>query len=118
MNPWHGYPVPATRREAHCGDRIVTCFAERPPSFHALFDHAVATRPGHEMLVEGERRWTYAQAEVEVARIAGGLAALGIGRGDRVAMLIGNRAEFVFVLFALLRLAAIAPLGLPVVPEV
>ena len=112
MNPWHGYPVPATRREAHGGDRIVTCFAERPRSLHVLFDHAVATRPGHEMLVDGGRRWTYAQAELEVARIAGGFAALGIGRGDRVAMLLGNRAEFVFVLFALQRLAAIAvPIG-------
>jgi len=37
---------------------------------------------------------------------------LGVGRGDRVALLIGNRAEFVFVLFALQRVGAIAvPVG-------
>src|SRR5450755_4664808 len=109
--PWHGCAVPARRRETH-GGRIVTCFAERPKSLHALFARAVTSRPEHEMLVAGDERWTYARAEGEVARIAAGFAALGIGQGDRVAMLIGNRAVFVFVLFALQRLGAIAvPVG-------
>jgi len=66
---WHGYPVPARRREA-LGDRIVSCFAERPKSVHALFARAVAERPTHEALVSDEGRWTYADAEREVARIA------------------------------------------------
>src|SRR5450755_4631017 len=109
--PWHGCAVPARRRETH-GGRIVTCFAERPKSLHALFARDVTSRPEHEMLVAGDERWTYARAEGEVARIAAGFAALGIGQGDRVAMLIGNRSEFVFVLFALQRLGAIAvPIG-------
>jgi O-succinylbenzoic acid--CoA ligase len=94
---WLGYPVPALRRETLGSERIVSCFAERP---------------AHEALVSDEGRWTYAEAEREVARIAAGLAELGIVRGDRVALLIGNRAAFVFVLFALQRLAAIAvPIG-------
>jgi long-chain acyl-CoA synthetase len=109
---WHGYPVPAMRREALASGRIVTCFTERPKSLHALFAAAVTARPGHEALVSDAGRWTYGQAEGEVARIAAGLAELGVGRGDRVALLIGNRAEFVFVLFALQRLGAIAvPVG-------
>ena len=109
---WLGYPVPTLRRETLGGDRIVSCFAERPKSMHALFARAVAERPTHEALVSDEGRWSYAEAEREVARIAAGLAELGIVRGDRVALLIGNRAAFVFVLFALQRLAAIAvPIG-------
>ena len=109
---WLGYPVPALRRETLGGDRIVSCFAERPKSMHALFARAVAERPTHEALVSDEGRWTYAEAEREVARIAAGLAELGVARGDRVALLIGNRAAFFFVLFALQRLAAIAvPIG-------
>jgi len=112
IDHWLGYPVPALRREALGGDRIVSCFAERPSSMHALFARAVAERPTHEALVSDEGRWTYAEAEREVARIAAGLAALGVAKGDRVALLIGNRAAFVFVLFALQRVAAIAvPIG-------
>jgi long-chain acyl-CoA synthetase len=111
-NHWHGYPVPAMRRETLAGDRIVTCFAERPTSLHALFARAVADRPAHEALVTEEGRWTYGDAEREVARIAAGLAGLGVAQGDRVALLIGNRAAFFFVLFALQRRGAIAvPLG-------
>ena len=112
MTPWHGYPVAAMRREALRGNRVVTCFVERPRSFHALFARAVATRPDHEAVVCEGRRWTWREADAQVARIAAGFAGLGIGRGDRVAMLIGNRPEFVFVLFALQRLGAIAvPVG-------
>jgi long-chain acyl-CoA synthetase len=109
---WLGYPVPALRRETLAGGRIVSCFAERPNSMHALLARAVAERPAHEALVSDEGRWTYAEAEREVARIAAGLVELGIVRGDRVALLVGNRAAFVFVLFALQRIAAIAvPIG-------
>src|SRR6185312_7901661 len=39
---------------------------------------------------------------------AAGLAAAGIGKGDRVAMLLGNGIAFPVVLFATLRLGAIA----------
>jgi O-succinylbenzoic acid--CoA ligase len=92
-NHWLGYPVPARRREALAGDRIVSCFAERPTSMHALFARAVAERPTHEALVSDEGRWTYAEAEGEVVRIAAGLAALGVAKGDRVALLIGNLAR-------------------------
>ncbi len=77
-----------------------------------MFARAVAERPTHEALVSDEGRWSYAAAEREVARIAAGLAALGVAPGDRVALLIGNRPAFLFVLFALQRIGAIAvPVG-------
>ncbi len=112
IDHWLGYPVPTLRREAHGSNRIVSCFAERPKSLHALFARAVAERPTHEALVSDEGRWSYAGAEREVARIAAGFASLGVSRGERVALLIGNRAAFFFVLFALQRIGAIAvPIG-------
>src|SRR5262245_14967288 len=65
-----------------------------------LFEHAVARwsqRPAY-----GTRRglgqweWTtYAQLADLVARCRGGLAALGVGRGDRVAIITENRLEWV-----------------------
>ncbi len=105
---WAHCRVPATRLEAHFGDRIVRCFTERPGSVHAMLERAVAARPQGEALVFGDRRWTYRQLDTEVAEVAAGLAERGIGAGDRVALLMSNRAEFVVALFAAQRLGAIA----------
>lgn len=112
MNHWQEYPVAPMRSEALFGDRIVRCFAARPRSFHAMFDASVAAAPDAEAIVCGDRRWTYAQCDGVSARLAAGLAARGVGAGDRVVMFIGNRAEFLFTLLALQRLGAIAvPVG-------
>ena len=112
MNPWQGYPVPVTRVEAPYPDRLVRAFAQRPARVHAMLAHAVRERGAHEALVCEGRRWTYAELDEQASRIGGGLAARGVAAGDRVAMFMANRAEFVFVLFAVQRLGAIAvPIG-------
>jgi crotonobetaine/carnitine-CoA ligase len=49
---------------------------------------------------------TYAQADELSDRMAAGLAALGVSRGDRVAVMMGNRLEFVLTWFALNKLGA------------
>jgi O-succinylbenzoic acid--CoA ligase len=109
---WTGYPVPAMRHEALHGDRIVRCFAPRPPSFFALFQQHLATRAGSDAVVCEGGRWSYAATDAQASRIAAGLAARGVRAGERVLMFIGNRPEFVFVLLALQRLGAIAvPVG-------
>jgi long-chain acyl-CoA synthetase len=43
---------------------------------------------------EGWGEWTYADYADLVARAASGLAELGVGRGDRVVMMLRNRPEF------------------------
>jgi long-chain acyl-CoA synthetase len=109
---WKDYPVPAMRREALFGDRVVSCFAGQPQSFYAMFERSLAARPQSEAMVCGEQRWTYAQCETASARLAAGLQAHGVAAGDRVVMFIDNRAEFVFTLLALQRLGAVAvPIG-------
>jgi O-succinylbenzoic acid--CoA ligase len=112
MNPWRDHLVPATRREALYGDRVVRCFAERPKSLLAMFETVRATHGEREAMVCEGRRWSYADAGAEADRLAAGLAARGVGAGERVLMLLSNRPEFVFVLLALQRLGAIAvPVG-------
>lgn len=54
--------------------------------------------------VRGER--TYGELADRVRRLAGGLASLGVERGDRVAVLTRNHAAFVETSFALYRLGA------------
>ena len=104
---WLG-SVPPMRHERHYGDRVMRCFSERPGNAFALLGAAAARNPGGEAIVCGEERLSYAQFSATVEQCAGGLAAAGIGRGDRVAMLLGNGIPFPVVLFATLRLGAIA----------
>ena len=100
--------VPAIRRERHYGDRVVRCFVERPRNAYDLLAEAAARHPDGEALVCGPERLNYRVFEDAVARCAAGLAAAGIVAGERVALLLGNGIAFPVVLFAALRLGAIA----------
>jgi acyl-CoA synthetase (AMP-forming)/AMP-acid ligase II len=69
--------------------------------------HYARTDPGREALVWNDLRLTYRAFADSVDRCAAGLAAAGVGAGDRVAMLTTPRPEFAIVLMACLRRGAI-----------
>jgi long-chain acyl-CoA synthetase len=109
---WDFGPEGVMRHERHFDDRVMPCFAARPSSPYQAFERALAARPEAEAVVAGELRLSYAALEQRAARVAAGLAQRGLGAGDRVALLLGNRIEFVITLLATLRLGAIAvPMG-------
>jgi long-chain acyl-CoA synthetase len=101
-------PGPSRRRELHFGSRVVWCFEDRTRSVYSALRDAARQRGDRAALRFGALAWTYAQVEAEAGRIAAGLQALGVAPGDRVAMQVRNRPEFVFIFFAIQRLAAIA----------
>lgn len=72
----------------------------------AMLDELAARQPGHEAVVDGDRRWSYGRLNDEVRRVARGLWSLGVRRGDRVAILMGNNAEWVASYFAVAGLGA------------
>jgi fatty-acyl-CoA synthase len=72
-----------------------------------LLDEMAARHPEVEFVVDGNRRLGYAAFRAEARRAAGGLHALGVGRGDHVAILMGNRAEWLIVDFAVQMLGAV-----------
>jgi len=63
--------------------------------------------PDRVALIDDERSLTYGALDDRCARLAGVLAAAGIGRGDRVAVLLGNHASYLEAVFACARLGAI-----------
>jgi long-chain acyl-CoA synthetase len=110
MSDWPS--PPPMRYEAHYGDRVVRCFADRPKGVDQILRDRVAQRPDAEALVDNGRRFTYAEFDRIVDAVAAGLIARGVQPGDRVALLLGNRAEFAFALFGAMRAgAAIVPLN-------
>ncbi|TDT39084.1 acyl-CoA synthetase (AMP-forming)/AMP-acid ligase II [Streptomyces sp. BK208] len=64
-------------------------------------------RPGRIALVDDERSVTWTELHDRTRQLAHGLAELGIGRGDRVAVLSKDRIEVLECYFALARLGAL-----------
>jgi acyl-CoA synthetase (AMP-forming)/AMP-acid ligase II len=107
---WAQYPVPAMRLEARFGDRVVPVFCDRPKSIWAMVSEAAARNPDGEALVCGQRRMTWREVERQSAQIAAGLRKMGVRSGDRIALLLGNRIEFVLAMFGAAHLGAVTVL--------
>ena len=76
-----------------------------------------ATRPDAVAFETPSRRWTFAEADEAVNRLANALASLGIGRGDRVANLTRHGAECTLLTLAAARIGAVcAPLNWRLAP--
>lgn len=60
--------------------------------------------------IERDRKLTYAQGISEMERVAGALAALGVGRGDRVGIFAHNGMDYVLAMFGAWRLGAMVTL--------
>src|SRR5512139_1782736 len=89
--------------------------AGAPPGLEAAtvceaFQRTVASRPDEVALrTRGDAvSITWREYADRVAAIAGGLAALGVERGDRVALMLTNRPEFSLVDVATMHLGAVA----------
>src|SRR5215510_14448741 len=84
-----------------------------------FFDQSVARLPDKVAIIDlfggRERCATYRQLDERMNGVARMLARLGIAPGERVAMLIGNRTEFIELFFGAMRAGAI-PLPLNTLP--
>ena len=68
-----------------------------------LLSHQVEGRPDAPCLVHEDRTWSYAEFAAEVERVASAFTALGLQPGQKVAMLLPNRPEFLWTVFAMAR---------------
>src|ERR1700681_3014273 len=70
--------------------------------------HQAQTRPKSAAFVFHEEVWTYERLAAEAERLAHGMAARGVGPGDRIALHIMNRPEMIVAYYACFKLGAIA----------
>lgn len=72
-----------------------------------LANHA-RFQPDREAVVCGEVRRSWAAFDRNISRVANALVRAGVGRGDRVAVLMGNRVETLEAIFGVVRAGACA----------
>ena len=68
---------------------------------------SAAARPGKLAVVDGDRRFSYADFNAYVNRLAHGLAGLGYERGAALAVASGNSADFLAVYYACAKLGVV-----------
>ena len=79
-----------------------------PTTLDGLLDRIAGEFPDRPLVITDDRTLTYAEVAASSRRLADGLAALGVRRGDRVGMLMANYPEFVPLKFAIARAGAVA----------
>lgn len=78
----------------------------------SLLDMAAARWGDREALVYNGKSWSFADWKAEADRVAKGLIAYGVKPGDRVAVWMVNRPEWLFAMFAIAKAGAcIVPLN-------
>src|SRR6059058_4555252 len=83
-------------------------YVDRPASLVAMLRATVDRVPDREAVVElGGPRLTYRQLWDGAARVAGGLKAAGVGADDRVAIRLGNSADWVLAFWGAQLLGAV-----------
>ena len=71
-----------------------------------LLEAIADANPDHRALIQGDRTFTWGQFDERASRLAGHLAAAGVGRGDRVAIDLYNSIEYLEALLAATKLRA------------
>jgi len=91
--------------------------AERHPTWAPLtlpesLDAAVQRWAERPLVITDSQTWSYADIRAWSLRIAAGLREMGVGPGDRVAVILANVPEFVALRYAVSRLgAAVVPVN-------
>ena len=82
---------------------------ERPPeNIRQLLEARVAQHSGKPFLIleSPERQFTYLEFDEQVNKAANMLSELGVSKGDRVSLLLTNRAEYLIFYFACFKIGA------------
>ncbi|MBF9070103.1 AMP-binding protein [Streptacidiphilus fuscans] len=95
--PWHRFYAPGVPHKLNIPNVSVS----------GLLDEAAARHGRRTALVFFGKRTSYRALQRAVARFAAGLAALGVARGDRVALVMPNCPQYVVAFYGALKLGAV-----------
>src|SRR6202011_2569205 len=87
---------------------MTTGLQEKPMTPIAALHFQVGINPDGVAFINGNDRWTYERLALHAERLARGLVARGIGKGDRIALHMPNRPELAVALYACLYIGAVA----------
>jgi fatty-acyl-CoA synthase len=72
-----------------------------------VFSRSAREHPDHTAVVAGATRLSYAQVDARSSSLAAAMAELGLGAGDRIAIILPNRPEWIVALLACAKLGAV-----------
>lgn len=102
----------AARQVLSVNDRQAALAARFPQwvarTLDGMLDAAAAEFPDRPYVITDHQTWTYREVQDWSCRLAAGLTAFGIKRGDHVALVLANYPEFVALKFAIARVGAVA----------
>jgi acyl-CoA synthetase (AMP-forming)/AMP-acid ligase II len=78
-----------------------------PATLNEMLQGRVKEHPDKLALIFKEGRWSYAEFQREVDRVAYGFIRMGVKKGDRIAFVLPNCAEFLFAVFAVTQIGAV-----------
>ena len=73
----------------------------------SIIEHHARLSPNLEAIVWNDMRLTYSRLNTYANQIANGLTAMGIGYGDKVALVCPNLPYFPMVYYAILKVGAV-----------
>lgn len=95
--PWHRWYVEGVSAEVEI------------PSIplYQLLERSAQDYPNRPAVIDGDREWSYAQLQADVERLAAGLYRRGARKGDRIAIMLPNSAEYILSYYAIHRLGGV-----------
>ena len=104
--------VNRTRRETLFGTRDVRAFVERPATYDEMIRASASVAGDREAVVCGGRRVSWRAFNDMIERTAWGYLRAGLAPGERIAVMLDNRLEFIVAVLACIRAGGVAiPLG-------
>lgn len=110
---WHvAEHLNAVRVEDRPDGRHVRAFSMRPPSYDHMIRASAQRNPEAEAIICGERRISWKALDRMVDQVAAGFTEAGLVAGERVAVMLDNRLEFVLAILGCVRAGGVSiPLG-------
>jgi len=73
----------------------------------SIVEQSMHVHPDRIAVIFEDEKWTYRALDAEINRVANGLVAMGVEKGDRVSLFLPNCIEFFFWYFGVMKMGAV-----------